>query len=99
MGKKNSLKRSGVMASFFKRWTSGDEESEVFKRYTIDWKKKLGEGGYGAAYLAIDNETQEKLAVKVIDTKKQSLAKIEKECAMMSIVKHENVIQIRAKSL
>merc|ERR1712190_312733 len=76
-----------------------DEETkanELFDRYAIDTQKKYGEGGYGAVYPGVDRKTNERLGVKVIDTRRMRVDQIEKECAFLNALDHPNVIKVKA---
>ena len=42
-------------------------KDDLFERYSVDFGKKYGEGGYGATFAAKDNRTAEALACKIID--------------------------------
>lgn len=72
---------------------------ELFRRYSIDTGKKYGEGGYGATYPALDNQSKEPLAVKVIDTRRMKLESIVRECDFLTSLDHPNVITIKAHGL
>ena len=39
-----------------------EEKSDLFQRFSIDFSKKYGEGGYGATFAAQDKASGEKLA-------------------------------------
>jgi len=69
---------------------------DVFTRFSIDFNKKYGEGGYGATYPAMDNETKQPVAVKKIDTRRMKLQAILRECKFMESVDHPNVIKMLA---
>jgi len=76
-----------------------DKAAALNKRFTIDKNKKFGEGGYGATYSATDTETGEKLAVKILDTKRVRKDGIAKECSFLESLNHPNVIQIKDHGL
>jgi len=72
----------------------------MFERYEIDHKKRFGEGGYGATFAARDRKTNEAVVVKVIDTRKMALQKIQAECQFMETTRgHDNIILIHAHGL
>lgn len=73
--------------------------ANVFQRYKLNTAKKLGEGGYGQTYEAIDKETNEALAVKIIDTRRMKVESIKKECQILEVLTHPNVISVKAHSL
>jgi len=72
---------------------------ELFRRYSIDTGKKYGEGGYGATFPAMDTQTKEALAVKVIDTRRMKLESIVRECDFLTSLDHPNVIAIKAHGI
>lgn len=60
--------------------------------------KTLGEGTFGKVKYAINTETGEKVAIKVLDKEKiqkQNMGnQIKKEISIMKMVKHENVVKL-----
>jgi len=88
-----------ISSLFTDKGKSEDKAEAMFKRYSIDTAKKYGEGGYGATFPAIDNETKEAMAVKVIDTRRMKLESILKECTMLECLNHPNVIKIKDHGL
>lgn len=60
--------------------------------------KTLGEGTFGKVKYAINSETGEKVAIKVLDKEriqKQNMGnQIKKEISIMKMVKHENVVKL-----
>jgi len=73
----------------------GGGDRPPFDKFSIDQNKKYGEGGYGATFAAADKATGEKLAVKIIDTRRMKLAAIEKECQILEALSHPNVISVK----
>lgn len=73
-----------------------NEEENLFHRFKVDTKKKYGEGGYGATYAAQDQLTQQRLAVKIIDTRRMKIEAIRKECQILDTLDHPNVIKLKA---
>ena len=73
-----------------------NNNGDIFQRFTIDRAKKYGEGGYGATYAAYDNSTGLPAAVKVIDMRRMRLESIQKECAALEGLNHENIIKVLA---
>jgi len=67
----------------------------MFDKYEIDFQKKYGSGGYGLTVAAKVKATGEPVAVKLIDMGKQKLAGIQKECSIMSMIDHPNVIKCK----
>ena len=59
-------------------------KDDLFERYSVDFGKKYGEGGYGATFAAKDNRTAEALACKIIDSRKMRPDAIKKECAFLA---------------
>ena len=84
-----------MFANLFK---GGDELAveKMFARFSVNEKKKYGQGGYGATYAALDVEKQEELAVKVIDTRRMKPEAIMKECRILETLDHTNVISVKA---
>ena len=76
-----------------------EKTDEIFARYSLNSAKKYGEGGYGATFAAVDKETGEELAVKLIDTRRMRSEAIQKECQILTALKHPNVIAVKAHSL
>jgi len=86
--------------NFFKGGSADDEKKrQVMNRFTIDFSKKYGEGGYGATFACTENATGEKLAVKVIDTRRMKVEAIQKECQILEVLKHPNVITQKAHTV
>lgn len=86
------------MASYISG-SSGPEEKgapDIWTRFDIDFGKKFGEGGYGATYPAIDKDTKQNVAVKMIDTRRMKPQAILRECKFMESVDHPNVIKMLA---
>lgn len=52
-----------------KRMDENTTKESLDSRYDIDWKNPLGEGSFGAVYLATERRTGEKVAVKKISKK------------------------------
>ena len=67
----------------------------VVDHYEIDFKKRYGSGGYGVTVACKDKATGEELAVKLIDTSKQKVTAIQKECDIMHMLDHHNVIKCK----
>merc|ERR1719240_432979 len=61
----------------------------------MDLSKKYGEGGYGATFAAANKQTGEKLAVKIIDTRRMKMEAILKECQILETLTHPNVIHVK----
>ena len=70
----------------------------IFDRYEVNLKRKYGEGGYGATFAAVDKVTNEQLAVKLIDTRRMRPEAIKKECEILEVLNHPNVISVKAHS-
>lgn len=69
-----------------------------------DFVQTLGEGAYGEVKLAISTKTDERVAVKIIDTTRDEsvLANVKKECAILQMTKkspHDNIIKFLAYKL
>jgi len=60
--------------------------------------KTLGEGTFGKVKFAVNTESTEKVAIKILDKEKiqkQNMgAQIKKEISIMKMVKHENVVKL-----
>jgi tetratricopeptide (TPR) repeat protein/predicted Ser/Thr protein kinase len=67
--------------------------STQFGKYTIE--KKLGEGGMGAVYLAVDQGLGRKVALKVITSKDDELLeRFQREAQAVARLKHPNIVQV-----
>lgn len=64
-GRKSSLRRNNTVIAYQKEVS----KESLRSRYKVNWKKPLGEGGFGAVYSATDRRTGEKVAVKQISKK------------------------------
>jgi tetratricopeptide (TPR) repeat protein/predicted Ser/Thr protein kinase len=64
-----------------------------FGKYIL--KKKLGEGGMGIVYLALDPDLNRKVALKMIPLKdKDSMERFDREARAVAKLKHPNIIPI-----
>ena len=86
-------------------WSSKGSKSDAPKgdalldRFSIDFGHKFGEGGYGATFAAADKATGEKLAVKIIDTRRMKMEAIKKECHILETLAHTNIISVKGHGL
>jgi len=65
-------------------------------RFEIDERAVLGTGGFGQVFAALDTQTGEKVAAKVIDTKRMRREKVLKEIQLMErVATHAGVIGLR----
>jgi len=69
---------------------------DIFDRFTIDYNKRYGKGGYGETFPAFDTKTKRNVAVKTIDCRRMRPSAIQKECEFMERVDHPNVIKMLA---
>ena len=62
----------------------------------IEIKKKLGEGGFGAVYLAYDQLLKQEVAVKVLNFAQniKNSHMITKEIEALSQLKHKNIVKL-----
>ena len=74
-------------------------KDDLFERYSVDFGKKYGEGGYGATFAAKDNRTAEALACKIIDSRKMRPDAIKKECQILEALNHKNVICVKGHGM
>ena len=70
------------------------EKRTLFDKFKVDTQKKYGEGGYGATYAATDLDTNQRLAVKIIDTRRMKIEAIKKETTILEMLNHHNVIKV-----
>jgi len=66
-----------------------------FVRFKVDMSKQYGEGGYGKTFKAVDSSTNEPLAVKRIDTRRMRKDAILKECQILEVLNHINIISVK----
>jgi serine/threonine-protein kinase len=65
----------------------------AFGKYTIE--KKLGQGGMGAVYLAVDPALNRKVALKVITSDdEEMLERFHLEAQAVAKLKHPNIVQV-----
>jgi len=79
--------------------SAGSGTPSIFDRFQVDTKKKYGEGGYGQTFAAKDKQTGEALACKIIDTRKMKAEAIQKECHILEVLTHANVISVKGHGL
>ncbi|KAJ3213925.1 hypothetical protein HDU67_002289 [Dinochytrium kinnereticum] len=77
--------------------TTEEEEPGLFlDRYIIE--RQLGEGSYGKVKLAIDNETNRRVALKVIHKstikKPEHITRIKREVRIMRLLNHPNIVKL-----
>jgi len=82
-------------------WKSNktDKDEKLFDKYSVDFAKKYGEGGYGATFAAADKGSGEKLACKIIDTRRMKPEAIKKECHILESLSHPNIISVKGHGL
>jgi hypothetical protein len=92
--------------SLFERWRrpkstldSVRDNRRLKNAYLVEWDNPLGEGGFGAVYLATDKQSNEKVALKKISKEYTNDAGFQREMsALLAIRKaggHPNVLQFR----
>ncbi|MFH1228273.1 MAG: tetratricopeptide repeat protein [Planctomycetota bacterium] len=65
----------------------------TFGKYTVE--KKLGQGGMGAVYLALDPALNRRVALKVItSTDPELLERFQREASAVAKLKHPNIVQV-----
>jgi calcium/calmodulin-dependent protein kinase I len=71
--------------------------SDIYKKYDI--QKEIGKGAFSVVHLAVNKETKEKCAVKIIDKKEANSEQDEKrlrtEVDILKKVKHPNIIALK----
>jgi serine/threonine-protein kinase Chk2 len=70
-------------------------DKEITKNYLID--KIIGTGNFSTVRLAIDKNSGEKKAIKIIDKKKywnKNMEQLEREIEIVKQIKHENIISV-----
>lgn len=70
-----SLTRSQTI----RKMEATSNKRKLRSRYDVQWKSPIGEGGFGAVFLAIDKETKETVAVKKISKEFTNDASFQKE--------------------
>src|SRR5205823_3534037 len=69
-----------------------------FGRYTV--QRSLGQGGMGAIFLALDNDLQRQVAIKVLnDPDRSSFDRFRREALAVARIVHPNVVQIHEVGL
>ncbi|MFH1227324.1 MAG: tetratricopeptide repeat protein [Planctomycetota bacterium] len=64
-----------------------------FGKYTVE--KKLGQGGMGAVYLALDPDLNRRVALKVItSTDPELIERFQREASAVAKLKHPNIVQV-----
>ncbi|MFH1226517.1 MAG: tetratricopeptide repeat protein [Planctomycetota bacterium] len=67
--------------------------ANIFGKYTIE--KKLGQGGMGAVYLALDPALNRRVALKIITSNDpELLERFQREASAVAKLKHSNIIQV-----
>jgi NIMA (never in mitosis gene a)-related kinase len=65
------------------------------RRLDLERIEKLGQGAYGSVYLAIDQQTEEKVTLKKVKLRflpKPDRAQALKEIELLSSLKHPNIV-------
>ncbi|KAJ3101359.1 Serine/threonine-protein kinase par-1 [Phlyctochytrium planicorne] len=73
-----------------------DEHGLFLDRYVIE--KQLGEGSYGKVKLAVDNETNRRVALKIIHKstikKPEHITRIKREVRIMRLLNHSSIVKL-----
>jgi len=85
-----------MFSALFGNGEAEQPPQDMFTRFAIDQAKKYGEGGYGATFAALDKQDGQPCAVKLIDTRRMRIDAIRKECSILEMLQHQNVIRILA---
>ena len=74
----------------------GEDFDYTVRMKFIEIKKKLGEGGFGAVYLAYDQLLKQEVAVKVLNFAQniKNSHMITKEIEALSQLKHRNIVKL-----
>ena len=77
-----------------------NDESELRKKSICDFilKEQLGEGTFGYVRLAINKQTGEKVAIKILDKKKileyEDKIRVEREIKILKSLRHPNIVHL-----
>ena len=73
-----------------------EDENTILKKYEL--KEQIGEGTFSIVRLGINNETKEKVAIKILEKskiyRKDDLERIEREIKILKNFNHLNIIKI-----
>ena len=84
-GRQSRLRRSSTIVQY----QNEVSKESVRSRYRVNWKKPLGEGGFGAVYSAVDRKTGEKVALKQISKKYTDTVGFQREMeALLHLRRH-----------
>jgi len=78
------------------------EDYEIKDKTICDFiiKEKLGEGTFGKVRLGINRQTEEKVAIKILDkkriTKERDKKRLEKEIKILKSLRHPNIVYLYA---
>ena len=76
------------------------ENNEIKEKSICDFiiKEKLGEGTFGKVRLGINRQTEEKVAIKILDKKKlkkdKDKKRLEKEIKILKSLRHPNIVHL-----
>jgi len=74
--------------------SGGAENKHLSEKYDVDFHNKFGEGGYGATFAATPKEGGEAMAVKIVDMRRMREDQLKKECNILSMLHHGNIIKV-----
>ena len=78
------------------------EENQINEKIICDFimKEKLGEGTFGKVRLGINNQTEEEVAIKILDKKKiireKDKIRLDKEIKILKSLRHPNIVHLYA---
>ena len=82
-----------------RKMEEGSCTDKLEHRYYVNWKEPLGEGSFGVVYLAMDQRTQERVAVKKISKKYTGAHDLQREINSLLHLRdaggHPNICSLR----
>eukprot|EP01125_Pyxidicula_operculata_P003555 TRINITY_DN1461_c0_g2_i1.p1 TRINITY_DN1461_c0_g2~~TRINITY_DN1461_c0_g2_i1.p1 ORF type:complete len:441 (+),score=78.44 TRINITY_DN1461_c0_g2_i1:31-1353(+) len=94
---RNSSSKTKTPQENLNLWKYLDTKTNPVERYDVE--DNLGEGYGGVVYLAVDNKTNEKVAIKKVELTKDNENSLATEIYMMKTASHPNIVEFKTSYL